>query len=107
MNPESQININESSVPLNTNKKATTSMVLGIIGMFAWFIPIFGLPITIIGLIMGIKGLNSERRNRAVVGITLCIIGLVLSIANASIGAYMGATGQHQFVNEVLDKPKS
>jgi hypothetical protein len=29
----------------------------------------------------------------------LNIIGLVLTIINASIGAYMGATGQHPLIN--------
>jgi hypothetical protein len=33
----------------------------------------------------------------ATAGIVLCIIGLVLSIANAVFGAYLGATGQLHF----------
>ncbi len=67
--------------------KATTSLILGYIGLLAWIIPLFGLPITITGLVMGIKG-NSKA------GTILCIIGLVLTIINSAIGAYKGATGQ-------------
>ena len=67
--------------------KHTASLVLGIIGVVAWLIPIFGFPTTITGLVFGVKTENTS-------GIVLNIIGLVLTIINASIGAYMGATGQ-------------
>jgi hypothetical protein len=77
------------------NGKAIASMVLGIIGLIAWFIPLFGAPITIVGLILGIKGLKSSNRGMAIAGVVMCIIGLVATIINAAIGAYMGATGQH------------
>jgi len=77
------------------NSKATASMVLGIIGLVAWFIPLFGAPITITGLVFGIKGLDSENRKRALAGIVMSVIGLVATTANAAIGAYLGATGQY------------
>jgi len=86
------------------NGKATTGLVLGIVGLIAWFIPLVGAPITIIGLIFGIKGLKSLKRGMAIAGIVLCSIGLLASIVNASIGAYMGATGQHSIVNKILNK---
>ncbi len=79
--------------------KAIASLVLGILGLLAWFIPLFGAPITITGLVLGIKGLKSSNRGMAVAGIVLNIIGLVLTIINASIGAYLGATGQHPLIN--------
>ena len=112
----------------NSTGKATTGFVLGIIGMFAWFIPILGLPITTVGLIASIKGMKSSRYGIAVAGLTLSIVGLerfqvavaglarvpprslatsatdnrytsdgtalVLTIINASIGAYRGGTGK-------------
>lgn len=81
--------------------KAIASLVLGIIGMIAWFIPLFGAPITIVGLILGMRGLNSEGRGMAMTGMILSIIGLVLTIINASIGAYLGATGQHPLLNHI------
>ena len=86
------------------NGKATTGLVLGIIGLVAWFIPIIGTPITIIGLVFGIKGLKSLKRGVAIAGIVLSLIGLLATIVNASIGAYTGATGQNPVVNEILNK---
>lgn len=70
---------------VKADSKATTSFVLGIIGIFAWFIPLIGLPVTITGLVKGIRGLQSTKRTTAIIGITLCIIGLVLTIINAAI----------------------
>lgn len=82
--------------------KAKTSLILGVIGLVAWLLPIAGIPITITGLVKGIKAWNSSKHSFAVAGITLCIIGLVLSIINMSIGAYMGATGQNSLVNTLF-----
>jgi len=70
--------------------KAVASMVLGCIGMIAWFLPIIGLPIQIVGIVLGVKGKKSSKSGIAVAGLVLSIIGLVLTIANASIGAYQG-----------------
>ncbi|GHT16687.1 hypothetical protein FACS1894189_0990 [Planctomycetales bacterium] len=75
------------SVPQASNGKATASLILGCIGLLAWVIPLFGLPITIIGLIMGIKGKSTP-------GTILCVIGLGLTLINAAIGAYIGAGGR-------------
>jgi hypothetical protein len=75
--------------------KATASLVLGIIGMIGWCLPIIGLPVTITGLVLGCKGLNSTNRSSALAGVILCTIGLILSVGNAAVGAYLGATGQH------------
>lgn len=68
-------------------------MVLGILSLIAWIIPLFGLPISIIGLIFSIKGLKEQRK--LAMGALICsIIGLVFAVANAAIGAYLGATGK-------------
>lgn len=77
------------------NGSAVLGLVLGIIGLLAWIIPLIGAPITIIGLISSIKGIKSMKRGTAVTAVVLSSIGLFLTIVNASIGAYMGATGQH------------
>lgn len=96
--------INSVPVTDSASKKAKTSLILGIVGMFAWFIPLFGLPINIVGIVFASKGLQSSKRKLALIGITLSIMGLVLSIVNASIGAYLGATGQHPVVNEIMNR---
>jgi len=72
---------------------STASLVLGGIGMLAWLIPLFGLPITIAGLICGWLGMSKDGGGIAKVGFVLSIIGLVLTIINAVIGAFLGAMG--------------
>ena len=71
------------SVP---GEKSTASLVLGLIGLIAWIIPLFGFPVTIVGLILGIK-------KKYTVGIVLNVITLMLTVASSAIGAYMGANG--------------
>jgi hypothetical protein len=71
------------------------ALVLGITGLMAWFIPLFGFPITIVGLILGVLGQKREKKGIALAGMILSIIGLVATIINSAIGAYMGATGTH------------
>ncbi len=76
------------------NGKATASLVLGIISLVMWLIPLFGFPVSIIGMIMGFFGAKSEKKTIGIVGLVLSIIGLIICIVNAVMGAYMGATGQ-------------
>lgn len=73
------------------------SLVLGIVGVIAWLIPIIGFPVIIVGLILGIIGRGKGGKGMATAGITLCIITLVLTIANSAIGAFMGYNGQLWF----------
>ena len=73
---------------------AVASLVLGIISLIAWFIPPFGLPISIVGLVLGIKSVKSEKRGMAIAGIVMSAIGLIASVINGALGAYMAATGQ-------------
>jgi hypothetical protein len=54
----------------NPTGSATTGFILGMVGMIAWFIPLFGLPITVAGLIKSIKGMPSTSRGIAVAGVT-------------------------------------
>ncbi len=95
-----------ASAPLGPlEKKARRSFILGIVGLLAWLIPLFGFPVTIVGIVFGVKGLPSTKHKKAVAGLTMSIIGLVLTIINAAIGAYMGATGQHPLVNQMMGEP--
>jgi hypothetical protein len=82
--------------------KATASLVLGILGLFGWCIPIIGLPMTITGLVLGVKSLKSQSRGTALAGVILCTIGLIFSLINAATGAYLAATGRNPFVNKFL-----
>jgi Na+/proline symporter len=79
----------------NPRGKAIASLVLGIIGLissiFALYFPMAGVSMIILfgsvfivflGLILGIIGLRSNKKRLAILGMTLCIITLVL-ILNA------------------------
>jgi hypothetical protein len=88
----------ETALPAAGGGKSIASLCLGLFGLIAWLLPIIGFPVTITGLVLGFKSLSGARRGMATAGIVLCIIGLVLTTANAAIGAYLGATGQlHYF----------
>ncbi len=103
-NLTTQENISFDAGDATKNGKATTGLVLGIIGMIAWIMPLIGAPVTIIGLIFGIKGLKSLKRGIAIAGIVLSIIGLLATIVNASIGGYIGATKENYFINKFLNQ---
>lgn len=80
-----------------TSGKNIAALVLGLIGIFAWLIPIIGLPIGIVGLVMGIMGMKRCGKGMAIAGIVLSVLCLVLTIINASIGAYQGYHGTAWF----------
>ena len=78
---------------------AIISLVLGILNLCAWFVPFCGGPLAIVGIILGVLGLNSSRKGLAIAGIVLSGIALLLSIINAAFGAYLGLTGGFPFLN--------
>lgn len=78
---------------MSEEEKSTSALVLGILSLIFWIIPLLGLPIAIIGLILGIIGVKDNRK-LALAALICSIIGLVLTVGNAAIGMYMGATGQ-------------
>ena len=80
--------------PVAQDGKAVASLVLGLVSIVAWCLPIAGLPVSIVGIVMGVKGLKSNRRGMAITGLILSCIFLVLTLVNAAVGAYLGATGR-------------
>ncbi len=65
----------------NRGWMAITSLVLGIINLCAMLVPYFcGVLLPVVGLILGILGLNSNRRGMAIVGIVLAVITLCIAI---------------------------
>lgn len=85
-----------------TAAQAKTSLILGIIGLVVWFFPILGFPVSITGLVLGLRTFDSPKKGLAIAGIVLCIIGISFSSVNAGIGCYMGTTGQHGIVNKIF-----
>ena len=76
--------------PYDRRGQAVASLVLGLVALIAWIIPLFGMPITIIGLVLGIKSLKSTGRRMAIAGIVLCLVFLVATLINGVWGAYEG-----------------
>lgn len=89
---------NSINEPVKQDQKrdgmSITSLILGIIGLLAWFFPVCGFPTTIVGLIFGILGLKSSKRKLAIAGLVLSSIGLLVTIINSALGAYFAVTGQ-------------
>jgi hypothetical protein len=66
--------------------RAIASLALSAIGTVLWFLPFVSLPVTLVGLIMGIIALRSPKHGIAVGAIVLSIIGLALSVTSGAIG---------------------
>lgn len=59
-----------------------TSLVLGIIASLGWIIPIIGLPVTIVGIVLGAINLkNRQSKGLAIAGFVVNIVFLCASIA--------------------------
>jgi hypothetical protein len=104
-----------SNVPLSTPPAASSnsnnrimaiaSLVLGIINLCAWFLPICGAPLAIVGLVLGYFGMRSpEQKTLAIVGMVLSGIGLLLACVNAVAGIFLGPDIQNIFntINQSL-----
>lgn len=68
---------------------AVAALVLGIVGLIAWLLPLVGYPVTIVGLVLGIKSVKSEKRGMAIAGIVMSSIGLVLTLINSILGVIL------------------
>ncbi len=73
----------------NTIKKNKSPLVLGVISLFAWFIPIIGIITSIVGLILSIKSRKIDKCKAYDIAIVLNIIGIILTVANFAIGFYL------------------
>lgn len=71
-------------------KKAMVGFILGLVGIVAWFLPIIGFPVTIVGLVQSIKGKKAvNRRGLAIAGLILNLIFLVVTSINSLLGAIL------------------
>ncbi|MBP9759685.1 hypothetical protein KBD45_08390 [Candidatus Dojkabacteria bacterium] len=84
--------VTSAAEPKSSNKgvMAIISLVLGIIGLCAWFIPICGGPLAITGLVLGIIGIKSDKKTMSIIGLILNILALIAAIINAILGAIIG-----------------
>ncbi|MDS0528088.1 hypothetical protein NNC19_20545 [Clostridium sp. SHJSY1] len=70
----------------NTIKTSKSPLILGILGLIAWFIPIIGLPVNVAGIIVSIIKVKSEKTTISKVGLAFSIIGLILTFINGYLG---------------------
>jgi hypothetical protein len=68
---------------------ADLSRVLGIVSLFAWCVPIIGLPVSIVGIVAGVLTLNTIHRRTAINGIALNCLGFVLAVINSILGVLL------------------
>lgn len=83
-----------------TDKKATFGMIgfiLGLVSIIAWYIPLIGFPVTVCGIIFSGLGLNSSNRGKAIAGLTLSIIFLVVTLINSIMGAILASNLYYWF----------
>ncbi len=76
----------------NADKKAIFGMIgfiLGLVSIVAWFIPLIGFPVAVCGIIFSGLGLNSKNKGKAVAGLTLSIIFLIVTLINSIMGAVL------------------
>ena len=66
-----------------------TSMVLGLVGLVAWCIPLIGFPISIMAIILGVQAMKGIDRSKAIAGVVLGSVCLLLSAGNGILGAIM------------------
>ena len=73
---------------------AIASLVLGIINLCAWFFPICGIPLSIVGVVLGFLGMKDpSQKTLAIAGMVLSGLGLLAACINAAAGAYMALSG--------------
>lgn len=59
------------------------AIVFGAIGLVTgWFLPLVSYPVTVVGLISGIYAIKRGGRVLAIVGVVMCAIGLIVSVAH-------------------------
>jgi len=66
---------------------------LGLAGMVAWTLPFLGFPVTITGLILGIKAWGTETQITGAIGAALCGLALLATAVNSMIGAFLAGAG--------------
>jgi len=75
----------------NEKIMAIASVVIGVINLCAWFFPICGVPLGIIGIVLGYLGMKDpSQKTLAIIGMVLSGIGILLACVNAIAGVLLG-----------------
>lgn len=73
-----------------TDQYGVVSAVVGSIGMLAWLIPLIGIFITIFAILVGFYAYDPDDNGFAIAGITLGVMGLLLTIIRSGMVYYYG-----------------
>ncbi len=57
------------------------SLIIGILSVFVFWCPLIGIPLTLVGLILGCLGLRANRNGTAIAGVVLCAVFMLGSLA--------------------------
>lgn len=80
---------NDEKKQNNIGGKSIASFVLGVLGIIAWLIPLFGYPVTIVGIILGCIARKTEKNGFSLAGIILSSITLALTLINSILGVIL------------------
>lgn len=103
MNDESNAPMTEGPAKTSGNERimAIASLVIGVINLCAWFFPICGVPLGIIGIVLGYLGMKDPaQKTIAIIGMALSGIGILLACVNAFAGILLGPSIAETF-NEI------
>jgi hypothetical protein len=81
------------------DKCALLGMILGVLAVVSWIVILFGILYSILGIILSVIGLKSTRKKWARIGLTLSIIGLILSFWYV-FAAHKGMVNYNYFTSE-------
>jgi hypothetical protein len=77
----------------NEDYFAIGALAIGVISLCAWFIAICGLVVSVVGIVLGYLGLKSkDKATFAKVGLVLCVLGLLASLANMAFGVALAVS---------------
>lgn len=69
--------------------KAKLSLVFGITGFIAWFLPLLGYPISIAGLVLSSSTRKKEKNNYNRFGFIFSLITLFLTLSNSIVAVIL------------------
>ena len=70
---------NAQQSPQNATDHSVSALVMGIVSVVLW-IPLISVPLGICGIVAGSKSLNSAGHGKAMAGMILSIIGLIVNV---------------------------
>ncbi|OON99858.1 MAG: hypothetical protein ATN35_10585 [Epulopiscium sp. Nele67-Bin004] len=79
------------------NTSAWASFVLGVVSSLAWLIPIVGLPVSIVGTVLGALGMKNKRsKGISIAGFVINLVFLIITIVKLTVDIVMHFKGQSE-----------